>query len=312
MKAVDLFAGAGGFSQGAKRAGLEVAWAANHWQLAVDCHSANFPHTTHVCQDLSLYPSCEIPDHDILLASPSCKGFSPARGRDQAHHDRHRATAWVVIDVLEAKRPAFAVVENVPEMQDWVLYPAWRQAAQALGYSLQEMVLDAADSGVPQHRVRLFVVLSQSKAPMSLTLSPKPHTPVVDVLDWEKGGKWSCIHKERRSKKTIQRIERALSDGFGPRFLIPYYGSGSGLTGRSLDRPIGTLTTKARWALVDAGLDPKAGLMRMLSVEEARRCMGFADDYQLPTTQRDANAVLGNAVCPPVAADLLTELQRRA
>lgn len=36
MKAVDLFAGAGGFSTGARMAGATVVWAANHWPLAVE------------------------------------------------------------------------------------------------------------------------------------------------------------------------------------------------------------------------------------------------------------------------------------
>lgn len=35
MKAIDLFAGLGGWSAGAKMAGVDVLWAANHWPEAV-------------------------------------------------------------------------------------------------------------------------------------------------------------------------------------------------------------------------------------------------------------------------------------
>lgn len=38
MKAIDLFAGLGGFSAGAQLAGHHVVWAANHWRAAVDVH----------------------------------------------------------------------------------------------------------------------------------------------------------------------------------------------------------------------------------------------------------------------------------
>jgi DNA (cytosine-5)-methyltransferase 1 len=38
MKAADLFAGLGGFTEGAEAAGVRVAWAANHRQVAVDYH----------------------------------------------------------------------------------------------------------------------------------------------------------------------------------------------------------------------------------------------------------------------------------
>lgn len=50
--AIDLFAGLGGWSAGARAAGVQVLWAANHWPVAVEWHSANHPETQHVCQDL--------------------------------------------------------------------------------------------------------------------------------------------------------------------------------------------------------------------------------------------------------------------
>ncbi len=76
---------------------------------------------------------------------------------------------------------------------------------------------------------------------------------------------------------------------------MPYYGSGSGLTGRSLGRPIGTITTKARWGIVDGDR------MRMTSIPENRAFMGFPVGYQLPAGIAEANFMLGNAVAPPVA-----------
>lgn len=301
MKTVDLFAGAGGFSTGAQKAGAEVVWAANHWQAAVDCHSLNHAQADHVCQDLALYPSCEIPDHDLLLASPSCKGFSPARGKHQAHHDKYRATAWIVNDVLEAKRPPFAIIENVPQMLDWVQYPAWKLGLELLGYKLCEHVVDAADVGVPQNRVRLFITATRAKSALKIDVPKRDHVPASTILQWE-SGRWSDIHKNGRAAKTLARINQAVSDGLGPRFLLPYYGATR--TGRSLDRPVGTLTTKPRYALVDM----ERGKMRMMSIPEARDAMGFPADYALPKNSGVANMLLGNAVCPPVAEHLVSQL----
>ena len=87
---------------------------------------------------------------------------------------------------------------------------------------------------------------------------------------------------------------------------MPYYGSGSGLTGRCLSRPIGTLTTKARWGVVDGDR------MRMVSVDEARQFMGFPNGYHLPKSVTEANEMLGNAVCPPMARDLITAIREAA
>ena len=51
-RAIDLFAGAGGFTLGATRAGVDVVWAANHWKDAVAVHANNHPTIAHECQDL--------------------------------------------------------------------------------------------------------------------------------------------------------------------------------------------------------------------------------------------------------------------
>ena len=304
MRVVDIFSGAGGFSEGARLAGAQVVWAANHWPHAVHWHRANHTGTEHVCQDLNLFPSCDIPKHDLLLASPSCKGFSPARGKHQAHHDKHRATAWIVVDVLEAQRPKFALIENVPQMRDWILYQPWRHAIESLGYTLVEHIFDAADCGVPQHRKRLFITAVKANRPLKLAIEKRPHNPINTVLEWN-SGRWSDIYTARRSANTIARIENGLKDGLGPRFLAPYYGAAK--SGRSVNRPIGTLTTKPRYALIDTNRQK----MRMLSIVEARRAMGFADDYQLPKNSEVANTLLGNAVCPPVAKELVAQIMNR-
>jgi DNA (cytosine-5)-methyltransferase 1 len=76
MRAVDLFAGLGGFTEGATRAGVQVVWAANHWKAAVDVHARNHPHTDHACQDLRQADWGSVPAHDLLLASPACQGHS--------------------------------------------------------------------------------------------------------------------------------------------------------------------------------------------------------------------------------------------
>jgi site-specific DNA-cytosine methylase len=131
--AIDLFAGLGGWSTGARAAGVEVLWAANHWPDAVEWHSANHPDTQHICQDLHQADWTKVPSHDILLASPCCQGHSKARGKSSGNpqHDSSRSTAWAVVSALEFHRPEAAIVENVPEFMDWALYPAWEAAMRS-------------------------------------------------------------------------------------------------------------------------------------------------------------------------------------
>lgn len=302
ITAIDLFAGAGGFSTGAAMAGCHVVWAANHWPEAVQVHSNNHPGTEHACQDLQQADWTQVPAHDLLLASPACQGHSRARGKDRPHHDAQRSTAWAVVSALECHRAPVAIVENVPEFVKWALFPAWRDALRALGYALSVNIIDAADHGVPQHRRRAFIIATRSANPITLSLAKREHVAAVQFLDFD-AGRWSDIERPGRSPATLARVT-AGRERHGSRFLTAYYGNEKG--GRCLSRPVGTITTRDRWAIVDGDR------MRMLSVVESRRAMGFPDSYQLPTRQKDAMHMLGNAVCPPVARDVIESVRAAA
>lgn len=302
MNAIDLFAGAGGFSTGARMAGCNVVWAANHWPLAVEWHSANHPHAAHVCQDLHQADWRDVPAHDLLLASPACQGHSRARGADRPHHDAQRSTAWAVVSAAEYHRPAVVLVENVPEFSRWSLFPAWRLAMGALGYQVAPHLIDSADHGVPQHRRRLFLICTRSASPLMLQLPQREYQPASSVIDFN-AGRWAQIDRAGRSARTLQRVTAGRA-AHGERFLTAYYGNERG--GRSLDRPLGTVTTRDRYAVIDGDR------MRMLSADEYRAAMGFPDDYRLPARHRDAVHLLGNAVVPIVAADIINEIRRAA
>lgn len=304
MIGIDLFAGLGGFTTGAKMADIEIVWAANHSQLAVQFHAANNPETEHACQDLMQADWRLVPPHDIQLAAPCCQGHTPARGKEKSHHDALRNTAWAPVSCAEYHRSKVVVLENVPEFQDWILYPSWLDAMQRLGYAVSPHIVDAADHGVPQHRVRLFLVCTQSKAPLKLNLPKRPYRAVADIIEWN-AHRWNPIHRRNRSQKTLARIASGRAR-FGERFVFPYYSSGSGLTGRDMNRPLGTVTTRDRWAVVDGDR------MRMFQPSEYRAAMGFPRTQLLPKVKKDAVLMLGNAVSPVVAADVLEEIKRVA
>lgn len=303
--AIDLFAGLGGNSEGARMAGLTVTWAANHWRSAVETHAVNHPEAIHVCQDLHQADWTAVPPHDLLMASPACTGHTPARGKERPHHDAARATAWAVVDAVECHRPPVFMVENVPAFATkWVLYQSWCAALNALGYALSPVIWDAADCGIPQHRKRILIVGTRSKHPIELVAPSMPHRPVRDVIDFN-AGTWSPVQHPKRVVKTLARVSAGRRQ-FGDRFVMPYYGSGSGLTGRSLDRPLGTVTTRARWAVVDGDR------MRMLTKAENVAIMGFPVNYTVPENDTLALHMLGNANPPQLAAHAIEAIRKAA
>ncbi|MDB5243782.1 MAG: type restriction endonuclease subunit [Spirosoma sp.] len=108
-------------------------------------------------------------------------------------------------------------------------------------------------------------------------------------------------------------------------FLMQYYSTGG--QHQPVDRPLGAITTKGRFALVTvAGVDMAITdiCMRMLSPAELAAAQGFPGDYQLhkgaageAITKTDQVRLIGNSVCPAMAsavirANLVAPETRRA
>ena len=91
-------------------------------------------------------------------------------------------------------------------------------------------------------------------------------------------------------------------------FLLVYYGSDGSGGWQRLNRPLRTITTVDRFALVKP--DPKHGhVMRMLQVPELQAAMGMPLKMKLESgTRRDRIKMIGNAVCPPVMKHVIKRL----
>lgn len=309
MRAIDLFAGWGGFSLGAEQAGARVVYAANHWDLAVKAHALNHPQTAHVCQDLRQADWSALPAYDVLLAGPACPGHSPAGQPGRAKsaqvrkaHDALRATAWAVIDCAEVTLPRAIAVENVPHFTRWKLYPRWRGCLQDLGYHVREYELDATRYGVPQRRKRVFVIATRRafalQIPRERDVAFGPH------IQWE-AGNWKPIKHATGAAR--DRLEAGLVKHRGKRFFgqhVSLSTKARAATGLDLSEPIRTITTKDQWFVCNGRA------YRPLTVRENARAMGFSDSYGWPDgcTRRELITGLGNAVCPPVARGIVSQL----
>lgn len=80
--------------------------------------------------------------------------------------------------------------------------------------------------------------------------------------------------------------------------LVPYYGNG---TARTVREPVGTLSTRDRYALVKGSVDIDDVLFRMLEPHEIGRAMSFGDDYIVLGSKREKVRQYGNAVTPNCA-----------
>lgn len=315
MRVIDLFAGAGGSSEGARQAGADVVWAANHWALAVEVHARNHPETAHACQDLHQFDWSQLRDlgADVVLASPACQGHSRAasaggRRGSLGKHDADRSTAWAVVSCLEATRAPVCVVENVVELRDWALYPSWCDALARLGYVAHEHVIDAAGFGVPQQRARLFVTLVRRSSPLILWPSGRPRIAPrasLAVRDPDAQGWKNIAELPDGARSRIERAAARLSDCTS--FSVNYTTDD---VGRSIADPLSTITTKHQRAWVRRTATGRLE-RRMFTSREYARAMGFPDSYQLTGHVSKDCKLVGNAVCPPVMRAIVTEIRRR-
>jgi DNA (cytosine-5)-methyltransferase 1 len=304
MRALDIFCGAGGSSAGAREAGFDIAGAVDRWPLATATFAANFRDAdvvTDRLEDVHL-PTLKkrVGDIDLLLASPECTSHTCAKG-SSPRSEESRATALQVPRYAAAFRPRWVVVENVVHMRPWPRYEFLLARLRALGYYVAEQVLEASDHGVPQSRRRLFIVGDRLRPPQLVSRKqPGRKRTARSILD--PAGTWpvSPLFRPGRAPATLQRAQRGFEAlGSATSFLLVYYGSDGAGGWQRLDRPLRTVTTVDRFALIDVG--HREPMMRMLQVPELKRAMGFDDSFVLPHgSRRERIHLLGNGVCPPV------------
>ncbi|POO53909.1 DNA cytosine methyltransferase [Agrobacterium rosae] len=176
IEAVDVFAGAGGFSLAAQQAGMKVVVAVELDKWAAETYRKNFCKANDADQpflyeaDITvLSPESVREQHfattgrcDVLLGGPPCQGFSAHRINDAGVNDPRNKLVHRYFDYVRALRPRVFLMENVPgilwQRHREYLNRFYQEGDQA-GYDLYApVVLDARDFGLPQRRKRVFVL----------------------------------------------------------------------------------------------------------------------------------------------------------
>lgn len=294
----DLFCGAGGTSTGAVQAAESLGYrvdltAVNHWERAVETHSANHPNARHLCASVdSLNPRQLFAEGqlDVLWASPECTHHSRARG-GRPKNDQSRATAWCVARWAEALRPSVIMVENVPEFAEWgpigangkalasrqgETFRAWVQALQAIGYTVETRLLCAADFGDPTTRRRLFVQAVRGRRRIAWPAPTHSSTPDLfvtqpwrsaadAVIDWTIPTPSISNRKRPLAANTMRRIREGLQRYANRPFIVAMEHGGRTI---AADQPLPTITCARGGAMGVAYLLPQQSQGRLRPVQE--------------------------------------------
>jgi len=314
IRALDMFCGAGGSSWGARKAGVELVAAFDRWKLAGDTHKANFPETIFFpgkLENKNLKKLKKQLGHiNLILASPECTSHSPARG-NKPRCETSKNTAFQVIRFAKAFKPRWVVIENVVSMRNWPRYANFKKKLERLGYHVREQVLNSMNFGVPQSRRRLFLTCDRKSPPPKIKNPPCEKRNAELVIDLNGKYAYTPLKKKGRAKPTLDRARRGFRKlGKRKPFLVVYYGSDAAGGWQDMYRPLRTITTVDRFAVVKP--DAKHGhVMRMLQVPELKLAMGMRGMQFTKGTRRDRIKMIGNAVCPPVMKYVVLSLTKK-
>jgi DNA (cytosine-5)-methyltransferase 1 len=307
ITAVELFAGAGLMSEGFRRHGFKTIFAAEMDPRAVRSFNRNLEPVAQVWDATQVRSDLR---SQVILAGPPCQGFS-SLGKRQPHDERNRLSLTVV-DWAIANETNVVVVENVPQFLSSEYWGEVKSKMEAHGYESVEWVLDAADFGAPQHRVRAFAILSR------IGLPKRPHVVTERYRTVKEA--FSGLNKRKRDPMHIAPEPSTLAYA---RFkLIPLNGDKRDLIrdalhlcppswkkmgaqavdvwGRmNLNKPANTLRCSFQNASKGRYIHPIEN--RVITLREGARLQGIPDTWVFEGDRSSIARQIGNGVPIPLA-----------
>ncbi len=176
---IDLFCGCGGASLGFIQAGFRHLCGIDLSKDALRTYQYNLGNA--IMADVRFLPLRESIQPTLLHYSPPCQGFSNSnsskKGKDGQLKKKYRFMNRLMLYAalaVEHLQPEFISMENVPptakslEFKQMVFFLRFESSTC---YELQWQLLNAADFGVPQHRVRLWLI-GQRLEPVGMMVLP--------------------------------------------------------------------------------------------------------------------------------------------
>ena len=186
---IDLFAGAGGLSEGLSEAGFHGLFASEIVDTYAATYKRNHPSTQVLTADIRDVCAEDIlkdlglkrGELDLIAGGPPCQGFSinaPVRSvLDERNHLFKEYLRFV-----DTFAPRAILIENVPGLVSFehgATLHAILDALAGLGYGADVRILGAAYYGVPQMRWRTIILgLRGKQLPAGAFPEPAYHAPI--------------------------------------------------------------------------------------------------------------------------------------
>lgn len=166
-KVIDLFAGAGGMSLGFEKAGFEIALSIEKDKWASDTYQYNRTISNMLVEDITNIPDsyfAKYEDIDVVIGGPPCQGFSISASNRRKDNDVRNELYKEFLRVIQIVKPKVVFMENVKEIlrfknkDGFKIIDDIEKKLSELGYKVFYEVVNAADYGIPQERLRFFLM----------------------------------------------------------------------------------------------------------------------------------------------------------
>jgi DNA (cytosine-5)-methyltransferase 1 len=301
----------------------------------------NFPAAAFIEKDIRRIETRELREHvrhppgDFLLfsACAPCAPFSKQR-RDKRRNDPRTTLFWDFLRFVQAFKPDFIFVENVPGLRlariEQRTFSEFQNALERFGYVVKMQTVNSCDYGVPQRRKRL-VLLASLHSGLSYpypTHGPERGRPYVAV--WDAIGRFPRIaagaqhpvvpnHRAAAlSERNIERLRHTPPGGgrqdWPPRLRLRChkdYGGHTDVYGRLRKAQLASgLTT--RCISLSNGRFGHPSQNRAISLREAASLQTFKDDFIFFGSLNSMAKQVGNAVPVILAKTFAMEFRRLA
>lgn len=295
MRVVSLFSGAGGLDLGFKMAGHDIVWANDLYEDAVHTYQKNIGNHI-VLEDVRNIPTDEIPDCDIVIGGFPCQGFSVANTKRHVADERNELYKQL-IRVIEDKKPKFFLAENVKGLTNLGKGEVFKMILadfEQLGYKVQYKILNAADYGVPQTRMRVIIVGVRNDIGWEYEFPKMTHSqdgkdglPIWVSVSEALKGLPDPDSENDVPNHTYSKYKLNINGYIGHRLLDP-------------DKPAPTVTARGdnRGGVV---IHPHPNGQRRMSCRELALVQSFPIDYEFSGNNSSIYRQIGNAV-PPLLA----------
>ena len=312
LTSIDLFCGAGGLSLGLERAGFRPVLGLDLNKDACATYSRAFPAATVLQESVTGISFRQWSGVDLIAGGPPCQPFSNGGKRLAAEDSRDMLPEFV--RAVNEALPKVFILENVAGL----LAPRNREYFDRILATINSRytilpprIINAADYGVPQKRLRVMVIgfLNKALAFPSPTHRPDHHVKSGSVIQ-----RGEVLGNSNPSKIVYAKRPDLRQSPYAGQL---FNGGGRAL---NLDQPAPTILASAggnKTHFIDeldlvpqyhkhlwSGGKPKVGALlggRRLTVLESALLQSFPGDMVFEGSRSSQYAQIGNAVPPRLA-----------